>query len=196
MTEPWQPFDAEGRRKYLIMEEQLAMMAAAQEAPLEDWALTMMLLLTGCRLSEALALKLHHIDAHARYVVFRTLKRRKRHFRTVPVPAHVYSVVRGAMALSGRAEESQIWTISRTTAWRRVKRIMRSVGIAEGPHASPKGFRHGFAIGAISGGVPLPTVQKWMGHASIETTALYLDVAGEEERALARCFWERLELRL
>lgn len=70
MSEHWQPFDTEGRRKYLIIDEQLAMMTAAQEAPLEDWALTMMLLLTGCRLSEALALKLHHIDEHARYVVF------------------------------------------------------------------------------------------------------------------------------
>ena len=108
MTEYWQPFDAHGRRKYLIMDEQLAMMAAAQEAPLDDWALTVMLLLTGCRLSEALALRLHHIDEHARYVVFHTLKRRRQHFRTVPVPAHIYSVVRGMMLLAGRSEESQI----------------------------------------------------------------------------------------
>jgi hypothetical protein len=33
---------------------------------------------------------------------------------------------------------------------------------------------------------PLPVVKKWLGHASLETTAIYLDLIGEEERELAK----------
>jgi integrase/recombinase XerD len=30
----------------------------------------------------------------------------------------------------------------------------------------------------------------WLGHARLETTAIYLDVSGEEERDLAKRFWQ------
>jgi hypothetical protein len=32
--------------------------------------------------------------------------------------------------------------------------------------------------------------KKWLGHARLETTAIYLDVSGEEERKLAARLWE------
>jgi len=58
-----------------------------------------------------------------------------------------------------------------------------------GAMASPKGLRHGFAIACIAKSIPLPTIQKWMGHARLETTAIYLGVSGDEERNLARRIW-------
>ena len=191
----WQPFDAHGRRKYLTSTEQAALAVGAIDAPLADWALTMVLLLTGCRLSEALEMQLCQIDIHQKQVVLRTLKRRRTHMRAVPVPAVIYSWVWRGLWDAGLTPFCPIWTYSRTTAWRRVKRVMASVGIEDGPHASPKGFRHGFAVGAISAGVPLTVLQKWMGHAKIETTARYLDVGGAEERALAKAFWGGLQFK-
>jgi integrase/recombinase XerD len=39
---------------------------------------------------------------------------------------------------------------------------------------------------------PLPMVQKWLGHAKLETTAIYTALVGQEERAVARKTWKRI----
>jgi hypothetical protein len=59
------------------------------------------------------------------------------------------------------------------------------------PH-DPKGLRHSFRIHAIRSGAPLNLVQRWLGHASMTTTAIYLDALGEEEREIAARLWARL----
>jgi len=58
-----------------------------------------------------------------------------------------------------------------------------------GPHASPKGLRHGFGVAGVTAGVPLNLVQKWLGHAQLSTTAIYADAMGEEEHAIAARMW-------
>ena len=59
----------------------------------------------------------------------------------------------------------------------------------DGPHASPKGLRHGFGVAAVSAGIPLNLVQKWLGHAQLTTTAIYADAVGEEEQSIAARMW-------
>jgi integrase/recombinase XerD len=44
-------------------------------------------------------------------------------------------------------------------------------------------------VACLSRNIPLPVVKKWLGHASLETTAIYLDLIGEEERELAKRLW-------
>lgn len=58
-----------------------------------------------------------------------------------------------------------------------------------GPHASAKGLRHGFAIAALEKNVPLNIVSRWLGHSSLQTTAIYADFTGREERNLAARMW-------
>ena len=56
--------------------------------------------------------------------------------------------------------------------------------------AKPKALRHAFGvIGVAEAGVPLNMMQKWLGHADIETTAIYANAVGPEERAIARRMW-------
>jgi len=50
---------------------------------------------------------------------------------------------------------------------------------------SKGGLRHSFGIHASPSGVPLKLVQRWLGHASMTTTAIYLDALDEEEREIA-----------
>jgi integrase/recombinase XerD len=52
-----------------------------------------------------------------------------------------------------------------------------------GPHATPKGLRHGFGIKAISCGVPLNTLQQLFGHAQLSTTSIYADAMGSRRNA-------------
>lgn len=56
----------------------------------------------------------------------------------------------------------------------------------DGPQASPKGLRHGFGVAAVSAGVPLNLVQRWLGRAQLTTTAIYADAVGTEEKDIAR----------
>ena len=65
---------------------------------------------------------------------------------------------------------------------------MAQAGV-RGPHASPKGLRHGFGVAAVTAGVPLNLVQKWLGHAQLSTTAIYADAVGEEEHVIAARMW-------
>jgi hypothetical protein len=90
----------------------------------------------GCRISEALALTVHHIDAERFMVTIRTLKRRKLVYRAVPVPQAMIELLR-------RHADTLFWSMHRVTAWRVIKATMRLAGIA-GPMACPKGLRHGF----------------------------------------------------
>ena len=72
---------------------------------------------------------------------------------------------------------------------------MRKAGIPEAV-CKPKALRHAFAVEAGQKGVPLNIVQRWLGHARIETTAIYASAIGDEERNLARKAWSSLELAL
>lgn len=66
--------------------------------------------------------------------------------------------------------------------------VIEAAGIRD-PHANPKGLRHSFGIAAIQANVPLNLVQKWLGHASLTTTALYADAVGPEGQSIAARRW-------
>jgi integrase/recombinase XerD len=50
-------------------------------------------------------------------------------------------------------------------------------------------LRPGFGVAAVSAGIPLNLVQKWLGHAQLTTTAIYADATGAEEKDIARRMW-------
>ncbi len=68
--------------------------------------------------------------------------------------------------------------------------MMSAAAIMDGPHKCPKGLRHGFGVHAIGAGVPLNILSKRMGHAALETTAIYANALGEEQRNIAARMWE------
>jgi len=180
----WQLFDREGRRKYVNPAEFRYFLAAAEALPLRANLFCQLLAYAGCRISEALALCPHHIGDGE--VVFRTLKRRRLVHRVVQVPKPLTDLLR---RLGDPARpEMPLWRVARSTAYRWVKKGMRFAAIG-GRHASPKGLRHCFGARYALAGAPLPLIQKWLGHASIRTTAIYLDPVGPEERRFAERAW-------
>jgi integrase len=181
----WQIFDDQGQRKYVSESERVRFLAAADHEPPKIKALCYLLAYTGCRVSEALQLKRFHIDAERQVITFQTLKRRKLVFRSVPVPKALADMLL-SIKQSG---QTNLWSIHRSTAWRWIKRVMSAVQI-RGPMATCKGLRHGFGIWAATRSVPPNLIQRWMGHASQTTTAIYLNAVGNEERLFARRMWE------
>lgn len=182
-------FDQNGNRKYLVARERIAFARAACAKGGEIGAFCLTLALTGARISEALALTMDRIDTANGAIVLKTLKQRnKTMYRAVPVPRRFLRLLETGHGISGE----RIWPWCRTAAWKYVKRVMRDAKIAEGL-CKPKALRHAFAVEAGQKGVPLNIVQRWLGHARLETTAIYAGALGDEERDLARRSWKSLE---
>ena len=181
-----------GQRKYLTSPERARFIAAAKtcsRAELRTLCLT--LAYTGCRISEALALRASDIEIEAGFIAIRSLKKRRNvvMMREVPVPGDLLNALEDIHAASHRGSGERLWTLSRSRAWQLVKAVMKEAQIPPGIHATPKGLRHGFGLHAIQSGVPLNLVQRWLGHASMTTTAIYLQALGNEERAIAARMW-------
>ncbi len=193
-----QIYDANGNRLYLTPNERDAFLEAAKDAEREVRTFCSVLYYTGCRLSEALELIPARIDFEGKAIIFRSLKKRgKIIHRAVPVPSEVLDtldMVHGIREALKRKKndvlETPLWPWSRATGWRRIKEVMDQAGIKDGPHKSPKGLRHGYGVNAISKQVPLNMLQKWMGHAKMETTAIYANALGDEQIKIAAQMWK------
>ena len=98
---------------------------------------------------------------------------------------HVHSI--HATVLASLAD-STFAPIDFNAAHRQVGALMRAAG-TEGPQACPRGLRHGYGVAAVTAGVPLPTVAAVLGHASLETTAIYTTAFGAEARELVARVW-------
>ena len=186
---------ASGARKYLTASERAAFLREADIAERQVRTLCMTLAYAGCRLSEALALTADRVDLAAGVLIFESLKKRKSGiFRVVPVPPALLDTldmvhgIREAQARRGKGCGERLWPWSRMTGWRAVHAVMQAAGL-DGPHASPKGLRHGFGVAAVSAGIPLNLVQKWLGHAQLTTTAIYANAVGAEEKDIASRMW-------
>ena len=121
-------------------------------------------------------------------VAIRSLKKRGQLVvREVPVPQTVLI----AIARNRPMQElgMPLFAFGRTEAWKRVSSAMSEAHVA-GTCATSRGLRHSFAVSAIMSGIPLNIVQKWLGHATIATTAIYANVVGKEERDLAQKVWQ------
>lgn len=190
-------YDAEGRRLYLTAAERDAFLEAAAKADRPIRTLCSVLYYTGCRISEALALTPPRVDLSGQAITFETLKKRRRRvYRAVPAPKTLIDtldMVHGLREAHRRQKtailETPLWPISRVTAWRQITAVMVAAAIPEGPHRCPKGLRHAYAIHALSKNVPLNMVSKWLGHAQMETTAIYANAVGEEQQAIAAQMW-------
>jgi integrase/recombinase XerD len=188
-------YGSAGGRKYLNAAERRRFTESAQRAPPIVRLFCMVLRWSGARISEVLALTPAAIDIESGTASIETLKRRKRGLvRQVPLPRDLLSQLNQVFRLRSRQRDPELagmrlWPWSRTTAWRRVKEVMAVAGITGTP-AMPKGLRHGFGVNAFQASVPPHLVQRWLGHASLKTTAIYGDVMGPEERAFAERMWQ------
>src|SRR5262249_1670862 len=186
-----------GRRLYLTPGEGQAFLRTAlgHDRPVRTFC--SVLYYTGCRLSEALHLTPRRVDFAAPVLLGEKPKKRpKSGYRAIPVPPGLLDtldMVHGLKEIQRHARrrdlDQPLWSWSRTTAWRRVVAVMKQADIAEGPHRVPKGLRHGYAINAVTKGVPLHMLSKWMGHSIIEITAIYANALGAEQQAIAARMW-------
>lgn len=204
----WSLFDNRGRRKYLVPLERRAFLGAALRVGGPTATLCAVLVFTGARISEALALTAEMIDFGNDAINIHTLKQRngksgKRSgvvVRSVPVPRRLLAFLDQihdcrVHQRSPAAARTHLWPWSRTTAWRRVKAVMLLSNVPAYV-AMPKAVRHAFGAAATTKSITLTMIQKWLGHSDIRTTSIYTTVIGREERALAKRAWAGLDREL
>ena len=182
--------DQFNRRKYLTQKERKAFKRHAKRLSSPGREFCLLLYYTGCRPSEALLTNMTSLDMEQNIVVIRTLKQKGEtpaiKKRELPLPGRF---MKQLFKLCDDAKpESCLFHFSRTTAWRIVKEVMETAGIA-GIHATCKGLRHAFAIACLLKKIPLTQIQRWLGHAKLETTAIYIEACGAEARNYARRIW-------
>jgi integrase/recombinase XerD len=187
-------FDELGNRKYLTANERSNFITAAEAMTPAVETFCSTLAHTGARISEVLAVTPAHIDFANGTIVVESLKKRRRGiYRAIPVPEELLSrleKVHGTdVFITPSSRELRLWPWCRTTAWLRVKEVMQTADI-RGAAAMPKGLRHAFGVeGVTEARIPLNIIQRWLGHSRIETTVIYTNAVGSEERELARRMW-------
>ena len=185
-----------GDRLYVNQDERLRFLAACETSERHVRTFCMTLAYTGCRISEALELTVASVQLEQKIISIHSLKKRNKHIvREVPIPNVLADALGEVHEIKNqqnnmcRANNIPLWPISRSTAWRQSKLVMRKAHIT-GAQATPKGLRHGYGIHAMQSGIQLNMLQKWMGHADMKTTAIYANAVGKEEQDIAARMWE------
>ena len=183
--------------RYLTTDEVWALVDAAQPGDLHalDRALYLTAALTGLRIGELQALDWRSVDfVHARVRVRRTWDRKAKAFttpksrrseRAVPMP----DVVAGELERLTRATHRDVVepdpdslvfahpVTGEPLGWRvlyeRLRAALKAAGLDEtfGFHS----LRHSYGTALAAQGVPMRTLQEWMGHNDIQTTQRYAD---------------------
>ena len=184
-------YDSKGQRKYLNHTERIRFLECSESRPLNKRIFCQVLYYTGARIAEVHNMKTSSVDFSNKTVVLETLKKRKRGiYREIPLPnLLLQSLHRYIDYLTQDAEPSQsMWSFSLRTASRFIKETMTEAKIT-GVRSCARGLRHGFAVHAVNY-APITVVKKWLGHSRLETTSIYLDVIGVEERRIAQQVWD------
>jgi len=188
-------YNDRNERLYINHTERRAYYLAAMNQPPLVRTFCLTLLYTGCRLTEARNMRKCDIELDRRTITIHTLKKREPgHVRYLLIPPWFAQTLELTHFNDLSPPGPYLWSTTnrpppRSSAYRWVKRVMTEAGIS-GAQACPKGLRHGLGAHCNLKGVQLPMTARWLGHSSIQTTAIYTTVMGPEERALADRLWE------
>ena len=148
---------------------------------LEQWR-------AGLRVSEALALEVADLSLDVDLPTIRVRSGKGRKARIVPVHPELGAAFQTALAY-GNVYEGRIIDVHRTTAHRWVqKAVVRAEqlgAIPPGREVSTHTFRHSYARHLLMNGIPINYLSRWLGHSSIQTTLIYLELVPDPSGSLA-----------
>ena len=147
------------------------------------------MLRTGLRVSEALALRRVdlRLDQDPPIIIIRADSpgNKARKGREVPVPADLLESLRDLASFHGKDRHRTMLDLSR----QRIGQVMKNAAVQAGidpARAHPHAFRHTYGRNCVLRGVPIPVLQKWLGHASMVDTQRYVELAGAHHEWVSR----------
>ena len=162
-------------RRILTRTETARLLEAAR--PGRDYALYLTLYHTGCRVSEALALRWADLNLEGLLPTLTVLHGKGGRGRVIRLSEPLRETLVELRPAAARPEDLVFATrtgrpLARNNVWTSLRRTARRAGIERG--ISPHWFRHAHASHALDGGAPVQSVKETLGHASLATTSIYV----------------------
>lgn len=127
---------------------------------------------SGARISEVTNLRIEDFDPEQRFLTLRNTKNHQD--RIIPITDNMVKSLqklvggrRTGFIFRGREDKP----MSRLSAYLALKRRVKAAEINK--NIRPHTFRHHWITSKLDKGVPLPQVQKFVGHTSLSSTSLY-----------------------
>ena len=134
----------------------------------------------GLRVSEALALQMGDLSLEGDRPTLRVRRGKGNKQRVVPVHPELRAALNTLIGYVGGKKAGCLLPNHRTTAWTWVRKSMaRAVEnglLAPGRQVGTHTLRHSAARHWLASGVPLNVVSRWLGHSSLQTTLIYLEI--------------------
>lgn len=169
--------EPEGKTRWLTREEVASLITAARETDqpaLPDWILVAVH--TGLRAGELAAMQWQHVHEGLLTVPAETAKSGRS--RTLPL------TIEAMAAIQRQPKRSMfVWTHPGGQPLKDVRgSLERACQIAGIERITPHVLRHTCASWQVQAGVPLYTVQRWLGHSTLRMTERYAHLAPEHLR--------------
>jgi site-specific recombinase XerD len=176
------PKKEKNNRGYLRSDEYRSMLSLAGGNP-RDFAIIQVFLQTGIRVSELCNLRLSDIDFEGR-----TLKVAGKGMvqREIELERKGLEAIKSYLAIRSQTFEDHLFLNyqGQPLGERGVRKLVRKyrdqAGITK--HASPHTLRHSFATAKAEKGVSPFQLQKWLGHANLNTTQIYVHIGRQNAR--------------
>ena len=172
--------------EYLERPEVEAVIAAAPNPiakllMLEQWR-------AGLRVSEALALEKRDLFLDSDRPTVRVRRGKGNKTRVVPMHPELQIALIAATSY-GAIGQGRLVDVSRTTAWRWVQAAAELATergqLPPGRRVGTHTLRHSYARHLLLNGIPLNYLSRWLGHADIKTTLIYLELVPDPTGSLA-----------
>ena len=175
-TELWRSMKVRRRDKPRIEWLTTEQIRKVREAAGEWWVMIATALATGLRQGEQLALRVKDIDAQAGTLVVegqaKGAGKSRGARRVLPLSGEVLALLRGWIAAERLEANDRVFNVAPTTltvAWHQIR---EHVGLG---HVRWHDLRHTYAVHCAKSGMPLPELQKRLGHATITQTMAYAE---------------------
>ena len=142
----------------------------------------------GLRVSEALELEVRDLSLDTPSPTIRVRSGKGGKSRLVPVHPDLRTALSSALAY-GNISQGRIVEAHPATAWRWVQTaVWRAEGLgafAPGKRVGTHTLRHSYARHLLMNGIPINYLSRWLGHSSIQTTLIYLELVPDPTGSLA-----------
>ena len=143
----------------------------------------------GLRISEALAVETRDLSLDTDRPTIRVRQGKGSRARIVPMHAELHAALASALQFGNVGEDDRLVRASRSTADRWIKaaaaRAEELGAIPPGRHISNHTLRHSYARHLLVHGIPINYLSRWLGHSSIQTTLIYLELVPDPTGSLA-----------
>lgn len=148
---------------------------------LEQWR-------AGFRVSRALYLEVRDLSFDTPDPTIKVRSGKGGRSRLVPVHPDLHGALNSALAY-GDISQGRIVEAHPATAWRwvqaAVKRAEELGAIAPGKRVGTHALPHSYARHLLMNGIPINYLSRWLGHSSIQTTLIYLELLPDPTGSLA-----------